>query len=255
MARKRKKTGICCICGRNGPLSFEHVPPQKAFNTQTVIAYQWEDHSVQKSSKAKPIQGGIGAHTLCAQCNSDTGSWYGGEYVKWSRNCHQIATSWRRFMITDSTVTLRDVYPSRFLKQVVTCFFSTLTGQGTDALARNYPELKSFVLDRNSKQLPAGFRFFMNLYLPPPGQTIFRQMPIIGKLATEITPLGFVKRTPQFFFEIAHPPFQLVMTKNDQDCPGATEITHFKDFDVDQMVDIQLHLKVITSPKELPGSS
>jgi len=247
MARKRKKTGICCICGKQGPMSFEHVPPRAAFNKETVIAYSWEKNSCNRKSKAKPIQGGIGAYTLCQQCNNDTGSWYGSEYVKWARTCHDIAKSWRKFAISSSAVTLPYVRPSRFLKQIFTCCFSTLTGPGTNALAQRYPDLKKFVLERDYKELPEGFRFFMNLYLPPPGKAIFERLPGVGKLSIVKEKFGIARCQPVFFFPITHPPFQLIMTKHGQDYPGATEITHFKDYDVDQKIDIRLQLRLFSS--------
>ncbi len=37
MSRKRLE-GNCHICGRFGPLSYEHVPPRAAFNEHPVIA-------------------------------------------------------------------------------------------------------------------------------------------------------------------------------------------------------------------------
>jgi NAD-dependent epimerase/dehydratase family protein len=31
------KSGVCCICGANGKLSFEHLPPEKAFNDDAIL--------------------------------------------------------------------------------------------------------------------------------------------------------------------------------------------------------------------------
>jgi hypothetical protein len=84
MARKVKATGRCRICGKDGDLSFEHVPPQKAFNDQRLIAYSVEGWVTKKAAKGRQFQGGAGAYTLCRQCNSDTGAWYANEFVTWS---------------------------------------------------------------------------------------------------------------------------------------------------------------------------
>jgi hypothetical protein len=85
MARRKKVNGVCRICGQYGALSFEHVPPQEAFNKSTVIEYTVESWVTKRRVKDKQQQGGIGQYTLCETCNSNTGAWYGGEYVKWAR--------------------------------------------------------------------------------------------------------------------------------------------------------------------------
>jgi hypothetical protein len=66
---KKKIEGICRICGCYGPLTFEHVPPRKAFNNRPVIGLPFEqmmslgpnDHPV-----GKPQQAGNGlVYALC----------------------------------------------------------------------------------------------------------------------------------------------------------------------------------------------
>ena len=37
------KQGMCKICGKFGPLSFEHVPPRAAFNDRRVIVLNFEE--------------------------------------------------------------------------------------------------------------------------------------------------------------------------------------------------------------------
>jgi len=108
MAR-RKKTGVCCICGQTGELSFEHVPPKAAYNKITVIEYEWEQHVQNRKSKGRSRQGGAGAYTLCEQCNNNTGPWYGDEYVKWARSCHDIMLLWNRYNITQGSVCLHNL--------------------------------------------------------------------------------------------------------------------------------------------------
>src|SRR5262245_8203037 len=128
MVRRKKVSGKCRICGKEDKLSFEHVPPEAAFNKATVIEYTLESWITKRKVKGKQRQGGIGEYTLCGQCNSDTGSWYGGEYVTWARTAFDILLHIERHPDyfsgkTEITVTLRNVYPLRFLKQVVTCLF------------------------------------------------------------------------------------------------------------------------------------
>jgi hypothetical protein len=39
---KRTRTGKCHICGNTGQLSFEHVPPESAFNDKPIIMKPFE---------------------------------------------------------------------------------------------------------------------------------------------------------------------------------------------------------------------
>jgi hypothetical protein len=59
------KTGQCCICGVEGELSFEHVPPRAAYNDQRIFeaniqAMMKEDEAGRKA-RGKWVQGGAAA--------------------------------------------------------------------------------------------------------------------------------------------------------------------------------------------------
>ena len=43
MARRRTIPGVCSICQQPAPLTFEHAPPQAAYNKATAVAYRIED--------------------------------------------------------------------------------------------------------------------------------------------------------------------------------------------------------------------
>lgn len=251
-----KKVGICCICGKHGPLSFEHVPPQAAFNKATAVEYKWKDNVTQSKSKGKSIQGGVGAYTLCEQCNNDTGSWYANEYVKWARTCHRIMMNWNSAQVAGGTVCFLSVHPLRFLKQIVTCFFSEVGAPGGDVFARNNPGLVQFVLDKQDNNLPAGIRFFMNLYNYSMPSTSLRRFPLAGKITVQHD-ANFQSITPvsaSVFSEIAHPPFQLAMTLDNMQFPGATEITDFSQHKYDDSVNLEIDLRVVSSAVPYPGA-
>jgi len=247
---KGKRTGVCCICGNSGDLSFEHVPPKSAYNKETVIAYEWEEFLQQRKSKKKTIQGGAGDYTLCERCNNNTGSWYGDEYVTWARSCHDVMMIWQKHRITQGIVTLKDVYPLRFLKQVVTCFFSLIGAPGVAAFANNNPDLVQFVLDKYNTNLPPGFRFFMNLYMySAEGNTSLRRWAGAGKISIQMHGID-----ASIIDEIAHPPFQLVMTEDNDPFNGATEITEFRNFAYDDQVNLKLALRVVSSDSPYPSA-
>lgn len=269
MAR-RKKMGKCCICGKHGKLSFEHVPPRSAFNKATVVAYTLESRITEQKVKGTQQQGGIGEYTLCEQCNNDTGSWYADEYVKWAKTAFDILSLLNRHFgyfsgKTKIVVTLKSVYPLRFLKQIVTCFFSVVGARSGAGFARNYPELVKFVLDRYETHLPQDYQFYLRLYQPSTRlhqPSKLRRYPIAAKLPVtyskdesgNILPATINKAsTPSVFSEMTHPPFALVMTHG-TGFPDATNITHFKNYEYDEALDLNLALMIGQGPNLYPGS-
>ena len=88
------KTGQCCICGLEGDLSFEHVPPRAAYNDQRIfetnIQAMMKEDEAGREARGKWAQGGAGRYTLCGKCNNLTGWWYGSSYVKWARLAKEL---------------------------------------------------------------------------------------------------------------------------------------------------------------------
>ena len=39
-----EKVGKCALCGREGPLSYEHIPPREAFNDKRVRTITGDDY-------------------------------------------------------------------------------------------------------------------------------------------------------------------------------------------------------------------
>lgn len=255
--------GVCRICGQYGPLSFEHVPPREAFNKISVIEYTLESWATKRRVKGKPRQGGIGQYSICETCNNNTGSWYGGEYVKWSRIGHDILdlasqhTS-RVSSVAETPVTLKNVYPLRFLKQVAACFFSVINSSEAE-FAKHNPALVRFVLDKSETNLSGDYQFYLRLNRQSSPKTMLRQYPLAGKLTVTYTKdeRGAVKSfqnvSPSLFSEISHPPFMLIMTPGTV-FPNATNITHFKNYQYDDEVELTLLLKIGDSSSPLPGN-
>jgi len=252
MAKKKKKNveGQCRICGKQGVLSYEHVPNREAYNKETIIEYSWEDVFVRKEqAKGKIVQGGIGKHTLCEKCNNDTGHWYGGEYTRWARACFEFLKNRKPSSVEpDETVlTLHDVYPLRFLKQVIVCFFSITPG-----LAKTHPGLVQYVLNREEKQLAEDCQFFLNFYFG--AKPKLRRWPLAGKITVLHREGKLIPIASSIVSEITHPPFALVMSDK-TGFVGAGNITSFANYDYDQQVkNLTLKLRVIKGESSLPGS-
>lgn len=252
---RRSEDSHCRICGEVTHLSFEHVPPRAAYNNLRVLEYAVEDIIYRGDKKTAIRQKGIGYNTLCNRCNNDTGAWYGAEYVSWARVCMELVGRWQSTGRRSDTVILREVYPLRFLKQLVTCFFSVVGYYGGTRFAKQHPALVDFVRNRDEQGLPEEFFFSVNLYAPPKGKSPgLRQYPIAAKLPVVYDKKGGISAgLGSIFQEIAHPPFQLFMVQ-DRPYHDATNITHFKQYGYEEMVDIQLVFRLKESSSYLPGN-
>ena len=172
--------GSCCICGVHGKLSFEHIPPQAAFNDKrlfqanvnSLLAGKWSPGERIEDGKYK--QRGAGRHTLCGKCNNDTGSWYGSAYVDVARQ------AMIRLHASQGTMSLAYPYrmfPLRFLKQIAAMFFSAC---GPSFQQKNQ-DLVRFVLNKEEQRLPPTVRFYAYLHHPT-NSTCIRQAGLTGML-------------------------------------------------------------------------
>ncbi len=151
MARGRKKvTGECHLCGREGRLSFEHVPPEAAFNDRPVVGLNGERvlrEYRRGKPKGRPEQRGLGGHTLCGRCNERTGGWYGAALAVW---CRQGVALLEATKGSPSLAYPYYIYPLRVLKEIATMFFSVNEASFRNGHAaeirRGGPTLAQFVL-------------------------------------------------------------------------------------------------------------
>ena len=205
MARRRARdhVGICHICLREGPLTFEHVPPQAAFNDQRADVGGLE-HWLSRNSDGPPLrvqiqQGGMGFHSLCADCNNRTGSWYASELTGWVHGAVAAIGHLPPIEEMDSqlephgaTLQIQGVRPLAFVKQIATMVLA-VNGPG---FSERHSELRKFVLDRDRQGVPDGIQLYLALFLGPNG----RRSGVQGRLDVE-------KGNTYLTSEIAHPPF------------------------------------------------
>jgi hypothetical protein len=234
--------GTCCICGAYGKLSFEHVPPRRAFN----------DHGVFEADVKRMLEGGwapgvkpdgrinqkgAGRSTLCDPCNNKTGSWYGTPYITVAKQAMELLYR------SGGNISLAypyGMYPLRFLKQVVTMFLSAC---GPSFQEKN-PHLVRFVLNRETRVLPPKFQFLA--YLHHPDSTAMRQSGLTGVVRPGKT---------HVFSEIAFPPFGLIMSV-DGHAPidqRLCNITHLHAYDYRAWDIVYLSLPVLHVTTVLPG--
>jgi hypothetical protein len=148
--------GVCHICGKFGKLSFEHSPPEAAFNGHRVLRVSFEQ--VLKNQHPDEFRGryqqkGAGTVTLCEKCNNDTGHWYGKAYA----DC--AAQAMRIVLGTGGRPTLEypfSLFPLRVLKQIVCMFFSV----NGPLFRTRQADLVKFVLDKDLQSFPDHVRVY-----------------------------------------------------------------------------------------------
>ncbi len=126
----KENIGFCALCGTYGKLSYEHIPPRSAFNSKPVKMYTGTELLKNDSALPWEVNGltsinrqqGSGKFALCQPCNNNTGSWYAREYQEVA---HIVAYALQDPEVTDShAIGIRDVYPLRFFKQIISMFCS-----------------------------------------------------------------------------------------------------------------------------------
>lgn len=158
----KKLKGTCHLCGSYGELSFEHLPPKKAFNNCSVRHYNYfmgiskgnYNKGITKGSYNNQIsQRGLGAYTLCESCNNKTGSWYGGAFIEWARQSMDIL----EYTENQPSLYYRfRIFPVRVIKQIACMMFSV----NTDKFRCYHQDLVKFVLNKEEYYLNPDIKFF-----------------------------------------------------------------------------------------------
>lgn len=234
-------SGECCICGLHKKLSFEHVPPRAAYNDQRVfeaniqrlVARNWNGQEA--PLEGRWVQKGAGKETLCEQCNSETGSWYGPAYVSWARQATELIGRSGGELSLAYPYT---IYPLRAIKQVATMFCSACGPN----LCRKFPELRKFVLDKTERYIPHGLRVFAYLIGP---KSAHRQSGMSGVLKND---------REHVFAEVAFAPLGFVLTGDMRAIhPELLDITFFSYSRYRERAHLFLKLAVLPINTWLPG--
>lgn len=207
--------GKCALCGKECELTFEHIPPKKAFNNipqktltgdsviETIADENrepWDSTGLQYHNDQK----GMGRNSLCQSCNNLTGKWYGGDYAFFAHGVSAImqkcnAESGHQLEIHGNCK------PLSVIKQVSSMFCSVNRGikhEGLDAL-------REFVLDKTSNAFPKD-KIKITMYLCTGG--LLRQNALSIRLLQ--TSAGFIS---QEISEIATYPLGFLMYFNEFD--------------------------------------
>lgn len=157
--------GKCALCGKEGALEFEHIPPRSAFNKRRVREYSieqlieanrlpWEFEGLKYAEN----QRGSGLYSLCKSCNESTGSWYGTAYKIMTTHVIEGIKSLKNRSLEEYSIKIMDVFPARFLKQVISLFCSVNCVDLGKSYFENiyFDELRAFVLQKDAVGLDTG---------------------------------------------------------------------------------------------------
>ena len=235
-----KKLGICCICGVDGELSFEHVPPDAAYNDKRIFQQNLQEMIRAEEMGQKPkgawAQRGAGRHSLCVSCNNATGRWYGTTYVSWAQQAAELLDRSGGEMSLAYPYTM---HPLRALKQVLAMFCSIC---GPD-LQKRFPDVPRFILDAERRYIPHGLKVYA--YLVDPNDST----------GGRISPI--VKRTEgreYVFAELAFAPLAFILTGDEKPVNSHMyDISHFGHWPYHNWQTLFLKLPVLPIASVIPG--
>ena len=165
------KYGKCAICGLQRNLTFEHIPPRKAFNSSRVQRIENDNfiNKVSGNDEKKPwdtagihgriIQQGDGGYYLCDKCNQNAGSWYMNEYVDIARAVASSMANSDNTNYNYCSFGLK-IYPLRFFKAIITMFCDLNDCYGDNSL-------RDFLLNKESNDFNSK-KYSVYLYLVSP---------------------------------------------------------------------------------------
>jgi hypothetical protein len=241
----KDKNGTCRLCGKQGVLSFEHTPPQAAFNKERVLEMDAKRilqdlpklQSNLKTPEGLTVQKGSGGYTLCDSCNNNTGSWYAGTYVGFA---HQGMSVAHAVSNGQGAVANYKISPLNVLKHIVLMFLTA----NTPEFASENSDLVGFVNDRNSQILPREHKFYIALS-DMADSKFTRQSGMTGLLKDGVEHL---------FSEIAYPPFVLVYSRDSQRPDGRLQkINYFRHYKYDEQTEVGLQLFSLPIVSPLPA--
>jgi len=226
MEKNKVQEGECALCGKFKKLSFEHVPPQSAFNNKPIFM-QNHEHLIDKNSflygKKSKSNKGFGGYTLCETCNNSTGDWYARDFGDFAHQGMKIITGLDKLQYT-----IRGKYqikPLNVIKQILTMFMSA----DKSGHLRSQKELVDFILNKEQKNIPSRYKVF--LY-----STLSSYKRMLGYSVVYAGHLGVQK-----WSEINFQPFGYLLA--DESGPAhehMCEISKFGEFGYDEKISVEI---------------
>ena len=158
MTKKKIIEGNCALCSEFKKLSFEHVPPQSAFNDKLIFV-QTHEHLIPQNSflygKKKRSNKGFGGYTLCEACNNNTGEWYARDFAEFAHQGMGIINS-----LDKPKYTIQGIYnikPLNVIKQIMVMFMSA----DKSGHLKSQKDLVDFLLNKEVVGLPERYGVYL----------------------------------------------------------------------------------------------
>lgn len=154
------RNGRCLLCGKEGKLTFEHIPPQSAFNNRPINVQDFDRMMNENSyvyGKFSRMNQGFGGYTLCATCNNNTGSWYGNQFSSFAKQGMDIIFQWKELDLKNYVMAKYKIAPLNVLKQIMVMFMSA----DKSGYWLTQTDLVEFLLDKESQRLPERFKIYL----------------------------------------------------------------------------------------------
>ena len=232
--------GPCAICGVVGPLTFEHIPPRSAFNSERAFTRTFDQASAVHpldSFRGRIKQGGLGEFSLCAACNNATGDWYAKEYASWAQ---QAAVLLQRADSDPVGTYLYHGFPLRFFKQAIAMFMSI----DRPSLTNRRPELRRFLLSRRARGYDPTLRLY-GFYNP---STRRRRHSMVAHLRTD------GGGPPTIFSEMTAFPFGFVLCDGTPPPdPRLADLTFLAGYGYEEFAHVPIRMPAFPTIAHFPG--
>lgn len=250
----RSKTGTCHICLLEKKLTFEHVPPRRAFNNKPALVHTLESLAIASKYNrdmppARKLPAGMGCQTLCEECNGFTARHYGESFMEWTRQAVEFASNYESADGRENRVLLPfRIAPLNVLKQIATMALAVADLGSFDA----HWELRRFVLHPFERHVPRkyAFRAYLN---PKKSNWRFTQNRLSGVSVMMNVKNGTCTMN---LAEIAFPPLGYAVTMDDggqrllEETTKLCDITHFGQYHYgrENVVFLQLPIRLPVGP-------
>lgn len=246
--------GRCALCGKETELTYEHIPPRKAFNWFPAKTVNGEDYLKSNEEGRMPwdfsslpynnVQRGTGYYSLCKQCNSNTGTWFGDDYVNFVYGFHNFIVklqpkSGMRIHVKEAVFR-----PLPVMKQILSMFCS-LNHNSIDT--PGIKMLRNFVLDKATNEFPKE-NFRLGMYLLASGIRRHVKFVVLGRVELsgfKYDVLSEIVTYPLGFILYLNPDQNLKMP--------CTDVTFFSDYKYDEECMINFDLPVCECNIMYPG--
>jgi len=236
---KKMVSGVCRICGNVKPLSFEHIPPRKAFNNRRVIKIPLEqaiELGPDLPSKGPINQKGMGDYVLCEECNNNTGAWYASRFVDW---CYQGMEILIKTQGNPNQTHKYNIYPLSVIKQIVVMILAI----NNPDFSKENTELVDFILDKENNLLPPQYK-------------IYSYYNIIGmhRNIAKSVQVSLTTGKRRIMSEVSFPPFGYLLTiDSNKPDERLLDISGFAEYEYDEQRGIELSMEVLPTHLLYPG--